>query len=93
MYKKRMRIVSILLTLAMLLASVGFTALSAGAADVKYGDADRNGSVNLSDVLCIQKYLAKVIGAEAIDREAADVTGEGDLNTQDALCIQNIWRV
>ena len=88
MYKKRMRIVSILLTLAMLLASVGFTALSAGAADVKYGDADRNGSVNLSDVLCIQKYLAKVIGAEAIDREAADVTGEGDLNTQDALCIQ-----
>lgn len=88
MKRKRMRIVSIILAVAMLLTSVGFTALSAAAADITYGDADSSGTVDLSDVLCIQKYLAQIIGADKVNLAAADVTGDGQANTQDVLCIQ-----
>lgn len=50
------------------------------------GDADKNGTVDVSDVLLIQQYIA---GWNVdIDLNAADVTGDAKANIDDALMIQ-----
>ena len=53
------------------------------------GDVDLNGKVELSDVLMIQKYLAKMITLSEDQLKAGDVTDDGKVDVSDVLKIQN----
>lgn len=53
------------------------------------GDVDLNGKVELSDVLMMQKYLAKIITLSEDQIKAGDVTDDGKLDVTDVLKIQN----
>ena len=58
------------------------------------GDADGSGSVDVSDVLIIQQFIAgwKV----DIDEKAADIDGDGILSVTDALLVQQLiagWNI
>ncbi len=88
MTKKRFKIMSIILTFAVLLACMPMAGLSAFAASVVYGDADRNGGVDVQDVTCIQKYIAGLITEDELDLTAAKVLGNSDVGVEDVTCIQ-----
>ncbi len=88
MKKKRMKILSIFLTMAVLVSSLSASVMSAFAADVLYGDADGDGSIAVADATAIQKYVVSIIGADEIDLVASDVTGDNDVNVKDATEIQ-----
>lgn len=53
------------------------------------GDVDLNGKVELSDVLMMQKYLAKIITLSEDQIKAGDVTDDGKVDVTDVLKIQN----
>ncbi len=52
------------------------------------GDANGDGVLSISDVTCIQKYLAKVISEQDINYTAANISGTGNLSISDATSIQ-----
>lgn len=54
--------------------------------EVIKGDADKNGTVDVSDVLLIQQHIAG--WSVDIDLNAADVTGDAKADIDDALMIQ-----
>lgn len=51
------------------------------------GDADGNGSVNVSDALLALRRAMGLIGDEAINTEAADMDGDGAVSVSDAVTI------
>lgn len=63
-----------------------FTIKKAAVSGAATGDADRNGSVDVSDVLIIQQDIAGWI--TNIDKDNADVDGDGVITVQDGLLIQ-----
>ena len=63
-----------------------FTIKTAAVSGAATGDADRNGSVDVSDVLIIQQDIAGWI--TNIDKDNADVDGDGAITVQDGLLIQ-----
>ena len=63
-----------------------FTIKTGAASGAATGDADRNGSVDVSDVLIIQQDIAGWI--TNIDKDNADVDGDGVITVQDGLLIQ-----
>lgn len=88
MKKKKMKFLSLFLTITILMSSFSASLFSVSAADILYGDADKNGSVDVSDATTVQKYIVSLIGEEDIDLTAAEVTGDDDVNVKDATCIQ-----
>lgn len=52
------------------------------------GDVNSDGVLNLQDVLLLQQYVAKRIGADKLNLEAADMNGDGIINIQDVLLLQ-----
>lgn len=52
-----------------------------------FGDVDKDGVFNISDVTAIQSYIAGVITAD-IDLSAADANGDGFINVDDATYLQ-----
>ena len=81
------RIISLLLTAAMLLSlAVCTTAVDAAAA--LYGDTDGDGSVTIMDATKIQRHLAELetLDADAIRR--SKVLGDSELTIMDATAIQ-----
>lgn len=63
-----------------------FTIKKAAVSGAATGDADRNGSVDVSDVLIIQQDIAG--WTTSIDKDNADVDGDGAITVQDGLLIQ-----
>ena len=53
------------------------------------GDVDFDGKVDLSDLLMIQKYIAKMIALSEDQLKAGDVTDDGKVDVSDVLKIQN----
>ena len=74
------KIVSLLLSVAMLLGLMSLTVSAA------FGDADADGSTDARDVALLQQYLA---GWDVtLDPVTADITGDGDVNAQDVAILQ-----
>lgn len=59
-----------------------------GEEEYTLGDVDNNGKIDLSDVLAVQKYLAKAITLTGTQINAADVTRDGIVAIDDVLRIQ-----
>ena len=53
-----------------------------------YGDANRDGNVDMKDVLIIRKYIAHLIKEEDINFPAADVNFDGSVDMKDVLLIR-----
>lgn len=88
MRKNKTRILSFFLSMILALSCFSFTALTASAAEVVYGDADKNSEVNIQDATCVQMYLARLITDDDIDLVAAGVTAGGDISIKDVTYIQ-----
>ena len=53
------------------------------------GDVNRDGYVNISDVICIINYILNGDGSN-IDLEAAELNGDGTINISDATKLINM---
>ncbi len=54
------------------------------------GDANRDGSVNMKDVLLLRRLVAGAVADSEVDILAADVDGNGSINMQDILKLRRI---
>ena len=83
----------VLAALCLLMTAVlGVVAVSA--ADVLYGDANGDGSINNRDVALLQQYINK--WDVELDEVAADANGDGAINNRDVALLQqyiNKWDV
>lgn len=69
----------------------GFTFIDLGGnpePEIKIGDANKDGSIDISDGTFIQLYIAKAIDESVIDLNAADTTGDGNIDITDATNVQ-----
>ena len=69
----------------------GFTfipIISTGPTPTEYGDANGDGSVNISDATEIQMYAAGLSEFNEAQLKYADVTGDGNVNIEDVTMIQ-----
>lgn len=69
--------------------TLSFTVTKKPDGTVIRGDVDLNGKVEVSDVLTLQKYIAKQVALSADQLKAADVTDDGKADVSDVLKIQN----
>ena len=78
--KKIIRILTTLTALACSCVMLGATGLT-GVAAMLYGDVDNNGSISLSDIITLNKFLA---GKGVLQHEAAsDVNANGVIDAVD----------
>ena len=56
--------------------------------DFEYGDLDDNGRVDASDVLQLERYLAKWSAYSGINANAADVDGDGIVSLRDVTILE-----
>ena len=56
--------------------------------DVKLGDTDGDGYVNINDVTAIQRHLAELEHLEGIYLHAANANQDGTLDISDATTLQ-----
>lgn len=54
----------------------------------RLGDTDSDGEVTISDVTCIQMYVAELPVSSGFSEQAADVDGSGTIDITDATLIQ-----
>ncbi len=54
--------------------------------DIKYGDINSDGEIDIQDVVLLKKYLASIKGIN-INVKACDVNGDGEVNIQDAIIL------
>ena len=64
------------------------SAISIIANDFEYGDLDDNGRVDASDVLQLERYLAKWSAYSGINANAADVDGDGIVSLRDVTILE-----
>ncbi|MDO5123857.1 MAG: leucine-rich repeat protein [Eubacteriales bacterium] len=57
-------------------------------ANVKCGDVNLDGNINIKDATAIQKHIAKIVALSDKGYEVADVDGSGSVNVKDATAIQ-----
>ena len=57
-------------------------------ADPGTGDVNGDGVLSLLDVLLLQQYVAKRVGADKLNVAAADLNGDGTISLQDVLLLQ-----
>ena len=81
------RIISIILSAALVLSIVGGAAVFSGAA-ILYGDVDNDGEVNIIDATCIQRALIGLMELDDAALERAKVSGDDELTIVDATLIQ-----
>ena len=81
------RLLSILLTAALLLTLVCGAAINTGAAGV-LGDVDGDDDVNIIDVTMIQRHLADIIRLDESAQKRGMVAGDDELSIIDATLIQ-----
>ncbi|MDD5923246.1 MAG: lectin like domain-containing protein [Clostridia bacterium] len=55
---------------------------------VKLGDANHDDTVNMEDVVFIQKYIAKLISDEGVDKLVSDVNKDTEINMLDVVHLQ-----
>lgn len=90
-FRKLFAGISSLCVLAAALPSIPAANVSAAAEEVKYGDADLDGSITVNDVVSIMCYAASADANPMTDEQlnASDVYQRGDgVNTSDAISIQ-----
>lgn len=80
--KKYIAIVLVLLVLSGSLALVAF------ADGFSYGDANKDGKVNIKDATYVQRYVAMLIELDEESLRLADVDVNGKVNVKDATMIQ-----
>lgn len=85
--KKSIRFLSIFMTIAILLC-VQLLPVSAALPPHRYGDANEDGSVDITDATHIQRHLAKYFELGDFERFAADVDNDGNVSIFDATTIQ-----
>jgi len=56
--------------------------------DVRLGDADGDGYVNISDVTDIQRAVAEMDTLDDLRKKAADINGDGVVTIDDATILQ-----
>ena len=56
--------------------------------EVKLGDANGDGYVNVNDVTVIQRHAAELELLEGINFHAADINGDGNVSVDDATELQ-----
>lgn len=54
--------------------------------NVKCGDIDKNGEINISDGVILKQYLASVAGV-TVDKAVGDVNVDGEINISDAVIL------
>ena len=86
----RRRIVSLLLTFSILLPMLPLSVLTAFAQDTTlYGDADGNGTVDMSDVNLMEQYIDGDAQAQsAIHFNEADVNADDVVNSDDVALVK-----
>ena len=83
------RILSVILTIAMLLSVLVCTTVFTGAANTeKLGDVDGDGDIAIVDATAIQRHLADLTKLDKAAIARAMVCGNDDLSILDATCIQ-----
>lgn len=80
--------ISTFLALAVVASTCTFTAFSASAANVKLGDVNLNGSVELEDAVLLQKHLAGAYPFDENATKAADIDKSGKVALEDAVLLQ-----
>lgn len=55
---------------------------------ILYGDADLDGDVTITDVTCLQRYLAELESINTLQLRASDVDGDGEVTISDVTLIQ-----
>ena len=89
--KKLLKIISALCILSMaatLLCAAPASAASAPAATPLMGDVNNDGTIEITDVTCIQFYLAEIMTLDSTSMEAADVNFNNKVDIEDATKIQ-----
>ncbi len=56
------------------------------ATEIKAGDANADGNIDMKDVLTVRKYLANM--DVVIDLDGADAYADGEVNTKDVLALR-----
>ncbi len=85
--KKSIRFLSVIMMIAVLLC-VQLLPVSAALPPHRYGDANEDGSVDITDATHIQRYLAKYFELDSFERYSADADGDGSVSIFDATTIQ-----
>ena len=89
--KKLLKIISALCILSMaatLLCAAPASAASEPAATPLKGDVNNDGIIDITDVTCIQFYLAEMMTLDSTSLEAADVNFNNEVDIMDATKIQ-----
>ena len=90
MKNKWLGLLTALCVLVACLCSVTAFAADDASAGRIMGDANRDGSIDMKDVLVLRLNIASIMGVEIpeIDRQAADVDGDGELTMKDVLLLR-----
>lgn len=81
------RIISLLLVFAMMFTAVPSTVFAAKAERVEYGDVNGDGTIDVKDVLVLQKHILGVETQE-IHLKYADVNGDSAVDLKDLLNVK-----
>ncbi|MBQ6063195.1 MAG: rhamnogalacturonan lyase [Prevotella sp.] len=71
------------------LGSIVITGELTAPVSILIGDVNRDGLVNVTDVVCLVNYIL-TSDASNIDLEAADVNGDGSINITDTVALTNL---
>ena len=86
MYMKKI----IALVLAALVALCGLTVFSSAAEGFAYGDANRDGKINIKDATYIQRFVAMMTEFDQQELKLADVNADSKVNIKDATMVQKL---
>lgn len=80
--------ISTFLALTVVAGTCTCAAFSASAANVKLGDVNLNGSVELEDAVLLQKHLAGAYPLDENAAKAANIDKSGEVSLEDAVLLQ-----
>ena len=80
----------IALILALMIVACGLTIFSSGALDFAFGDANRDGKINIKDATYIQRFVAMMTEFDEIELKLADVNADSKVNIKDATMVQKL---
>lgn len=58
--------------------------------NIALGDINYDGQINDDDILCIKKYMVRIMTYSSVQEFIADVDGDGEINARDILAIKRI---
>lgn len=83
---KMKKIATLLCTSALLVSTLAVNASAA----VGYGDCNRDGTLNILDIIRAKKYLAQVITSEDISIASIDVDRNGNVEVSDLAKLRRV---